>query len=194
MTFDEDDLSKIFRALKFAAEKHRTQRRKGGDDTPYINHPISVVETLWRVGGVRDTNVLLACILHDTVEDTATSLEEIERGFGREVRALVAEVTDDKSLPKPERKRLQVERAPQLSEGAKLIRLADKAWNVFDVAYSPPSHWPHQRRVEYLAWTERVVAGIRGCNAALEQHFDKNLAEARERLAQIEEAPAAGQD
>jgi guanosine-3',5'-bis(diphosphate) 3'-pyrophosphohydrolase len=179
---DEDSLTKIFAALNFAADKHRLQRRKGGQETPYINHPINVVELLWRVGGVRDTDVLVAGILHDTVEDTATTLEELAAHFGPRVSALVAEVSDDKSLPKPERKRLQVERAPSLSPGAKLIRLADKAFNVYDVAYTPPTHWPHQRRVDYLAWTERVVAGMRGANAGLEAHYDAVLAEARAKV------------
>ncbi|HEX8072842.1 MAG TPA: HD domain-containing protein [Pyrinomonadaceae bacterium] len=180
---DEAAVTKIFAALNFAADKHRLQRRKGGADTPYINHPINVVELLWRVGGVRDAEVLVAGILHDTVEDTDATLAELTTHFGARVSALVAEVSDDKSLPKPERKRLQVERAPHLSVGAKLIRLADKAFNVYDVAYTPPTHWPHQRRVEYLAWTERVVAGMRGTNAALEAHYDAVLAEARAKVA-----------
>lgn len=180
---DETALTKIFAALQYAAGKHRLQRRKGGDETPYINHPISVVETLWSVGGVRDPAVLIAAVLHDTVEDTDATLEEIGATFGEDVRALVAEVTDDKSLPKPERKRLQVERASRLSPGAKLIRLADKAWNVYDVAHTPPADWTHGRRVEYLAWTERVVAGMRGCNEALEAHYDSILAGARAQMA-----------
>ncbi len=180
---DETALTKIFASLQYAARKHRLQRRKSGDETPYINHPISVVETLWSIGGVRDPAVLVAAVLHDTVEDTDATLDEIEAIFGADVRALVAEVTDDKNLPKPERKQLQVERASRLSPGAKLIRLADKAWNVYDVGCTPPADWPHERRVEYLAWTERVVAGMRGCNAALEAHYDSILGEARAQLA-----------
>lgn len=103
---------------------------------------------------MRDPAVLIAAVLHDTVEDTDATLDEIGATFGEDVRALVAEVTDDKSLPKPERKQLQMERASRLSPGAKLIRLADKAWNVYDVGRTPPVHWSHGRRVEYLAWTE----------------------------------------
>ena len=181
--FTDGEITKIFRALSFAADKHRRQRRKDSEQTLYINHPIKVVETLWSQGGVHELDVILACILHDTVEDTDASLAEIERVFGRAVSTLVAEVTDDKSLPKPERKRLQVERAPQLSHGAKLIRLADKAWNVYDVAYAPPAHWPFERRVEYLTWTERVVAGLRGCNSSLEDFYDAALRDAKIRLA-----------
>ena len=109
MTFNEEDLSLLLEAVKFSAEKHKTQRRKGAEGSPYINHPIGVAETLWRVGGVRDLSVIIAAILHDTVEDTETTLAEIEEHFGPVVRSLVQEVTDDKSLRKPERKRLQID-------------------------------------------------------------------------------------
>ena len=151
----------LLRALHFAAQKHRDQRRKDLDASPYINHPIEVAETLARVGGVNQLAVLQAAILHDTVEDTETTLEELEEAFGREVRELVDELTDDKRLPKAERKRLQVEHAPALSQRAKLVKLADKICNVRDIAHAPPRGWSRERRVEYLAWTERVVAGLR---------------------------------
>ena len=182
MSLGEASLTKIFAALRFAAEKHTRQRRKGDGQTPYINHPVGVLELLWRVGGVRDPDVLAASLLHDAVEDTDATLDEIGEMFGPAVRALVAEITDDKYLPKAERKRLQIERAPALSPGAKLIRLADKCLNVYDVAYAPPAGWPHERRAEYLRWTERVVAGVRGCNAALESHYDAVLGDARAKL------------
>src|SRR6266568_91129 len=135
MTFKEDDISAILKALSFSAKKHRNQRRKGAEGSPYINHPIDVAETLWKVGGVRDISVIVAAILHDTVEDTETTLAEIEEHFGPVVCSLVQEVTDDKSLPKPERKRLQIEHAPHLSTGAKQIKLADKISNIHDVAF-----------------------------------------------------------
>lgn len=182
MSLGEASLTKIFAALRFAAEKHTRQRRKGDGQTPYINHPVGVLELLWRVGGVRDPEVLAASLLHDAVEDTDATLDEIGEAFGPEVRALVAEITDDKHLPKAERKRLQIERAPALSPGAKLIRLADKSLNVYDVAYAPPAGWPYERRAEYLKWAERVVAGVRGCNAALEEHYDAVLRDAWAKL------------
>src|SRR5215204_3255095 len=116
----------LLKALKFSAEKHRNQRRKDREASPYINHPIDVVELLMRVGGVTDNDVLVAAILHDTVEDTATLPEEVEEHFGGRVRSLVLEVTDDKRLAKEERKRRQVSEAPHKSMGAKQIKLADK--------------------------------------------------------------------
>jgi guanosine-3',5'-bis(diphosphate) 3'-pyrophosphohydrolase len=122
MTFNEEDVSLLLKAVKFSAEKHKTQRRKGAEGSPYVNHPIGVAETLWRVGGVRDISVIIAAILHDTVEDTETTLAEIEEHFGPVVWSLVQEVTDDKSLPKPERKRLQIEHAPHLSIAVKRSR------------------------------------------------------------------------
>lgn len=172
----------LLRAAHFAADKHRDQRRKGVDASPYINHPIEVAELISRVGEVDDVAVLIAAILHDTVEDTQTTFDEIEREFGGEVRALVAEVTDDKALDKAERKRLQVEHSPHMSDGAKLIKLSDKICNVRDIAHSPPHDWDAERRGEYLQWASRVVAGCRGVNRALERRFDEALAQAERAL------------
>jgi GTP diphosphokinase / guanosine-3',5'-bis(diphosphate) 3'-diphosphatase len=191
--FESQDLSLILTAVKFAADKHRIQRRKSNDESAssaYINHPIDVSETLWRIGGVRDPILIAAAILHDTVEDTLTTPYEIERYFGPDVRRLVEEVSDDKTLPKPERKILQIEHAPGLSQPAKQIKLADKIFNVCDVTFRPPD-WPYGRRVTYLDWAEQVVAGLRGCNSELENAFDSVMRIARRRMAQ--EVPAGRQ-
>jgi len=169
-------------ALAFAARKHRNQRRKDIEGTPYLNHVIEVVEALVRDGGVTDEAMLVAALLHDTVEDTDTTFEEIEAAFGGDVAALVREMTDDKSLPKLERKRLQVEHAPHASRRAKQLKVADKICNIRDVAASPPSHWPLDRRRNYLDWAERVVVGCRGVNAHLDAAFDEALARARATL------------
>ena len=175
-------MSAIFDALRFAAVRHSRQRRKDVDGTPYINHPIAVVDTLWRVGGLRHVPTLVAGILHDTVEDTDTTPQEIRHLFGEEVAAIVLEVTDDKDLPKAERKRLQVERARHASVPAKCVRLADKICNLRDVTHNPPPNWSSARRREYLDWAERVVAGLRGANQPLEELFDRLLREGRELL------------
>jgi GTP diphosphokinase / guanosine-3',5'-bis(diphosphate) 3'-diphosphatase len=182
MVFKETDFTLILKALRFSAKKHRNQRRKDKEGTPYINHPIYVAETLWRVGNVRDGITITAAILHDTIEDTNATPEEIESLFGHEVISLVQEVSDDKRLPKEVRKRLQIETAPHKSIRAKEIKLADKICNVYDIGNSPPSGWPMQRRIEYLDWTERVVAGLRGTNKSLEDLYDEVLMEARKRL------------
>lgn len=178
-------------ALSFAAAKHRDQRRKGGDASPYINHPIRVAQILAGAGGVTDVAVLQAAVLHDTIEDTETTAGELEATFGPEVRRLVEEVTDDKRLPKDERKRLQIERARSLSAGAKQIRIADKIANIADVAYSAPEGWTLERRKAYLDWTAAVVAGCRGCNPALERRYDRVLAECRAVLARQEHDPVS---
>jgi guanosine-3',5'-bis(diphosphate) 3'-pyrophosphohydrolase len=170
----------LIEAIRFAADRHRHQRRKGLDASPYINHTIEVAEVLVRVGDVDDLEVLQAAILHDTLEDTETTPEELEASFGPTVRRLVEEVSDDTSLPKDQRKRLQVEHAPGLSPGAKQIKIADKSCNVHDVTHAPPESWSVERRQAYLGWTEKVVAGCRGCNPALERFYDERLAEACE--------------
>ena len=159
-------------ALSFAADKHRIQRRKDKEASPYINHPIALARILSVEGGVDDGVVLCAAVLHDTIEDTETSYEELAAQFGREIADVVLEVTDDKSLPKAERKQLQIEHAPRLSRAAKLVKLADKIANVRDVADHPPSEWPMERRREYFDWAKRVVDGLRGTHPGLEALFD----------------------
>jgi guanosine-3',5'-bis(diphosphate) 3'-pyrophosphohydrolase len=165
----------LLKAMRFSAIKHRDHRRKDILQSPYINHPIQVAETLWEIGGVRDDATLVAAILHDTIEDTRTLPDEIRANFGEEVLGLVLEVTDDKNLPKEERKRLQIEHAPHKSVPAKLIKLADKICNLGDILHSPPPDWSLARRQEYLFWTEQVVAGLRGTNPALEKKYDETL-------------------
>ena len=172
----------ILHAVHFAADKHRDQRRKGVEASPYINHPIQVAEMIARVGDVDDVSVLIAAVLHDTVEDTETTFEELEEVFGPKVRDLVAEVTDDKSLPKAKRKKLQIKHTARMSDHAKLIKIADKACNVRDVAHLPPEKWDMQRRKTYLEWANRVVGGCRGTNLHLERYFDETLARGMEAL------------
>jgi (p)ppGpp synthase/HD superfamily hydrolase len=135
--------------------------------------------------------ILTAAVLHDTVEDTETTPEEIEAHFGRQVRALVAEVTDDKTLPKEERKDIQEKHAASSSFEAKVIKFGDKISNVQDLTRFPPAHWTVERRRKYLDWTERVLAGCRGCNAGLEAYYDEVLKEGRRAL-EAEPAREAG--
>jgi guanosine-3',5'-bis(diphosphate) 3'-pyrophosphohydrolase len=167
----------LLKAARFSAHKHRLQRRKDEDASPYINHPIEVADLLANIGGVSDLPTLLAAILHDTVEDTTTTFSELEEVFGRDVRLLVEEMTDNKRLPKDECKRLQIEHAQRLSERAKQVKIADKICNVLDVTYNPPPEWSLERRREYLQWAEKVVAGCRGSNANLEDRFDEVIRE-----------------
>ena len=175
-------LTTILKAIHFAAQKHCIQRRRD-ELTPYINHPIAVAEVLARVGKVTDLPTLEAAVLHDTIEDTDTTAEELDVGFGSEVRVLVLEVTDNKQLPKQERKRLQIEGASGLSSRAKQIKIADKICNLGDITLSQPPDWPLERKRGYLDWAEKVVAGCRGCNLFLEQHFESVLTEKRTLLA-----------
>ncbi|MEO8143179.1 MAG: HD domain-containing protein [Betaproteobacteria bacterium] len=168
----ELDLALLLRALSFAAHKHRDQRRKDAEASPYINHPIALAEALTVEGGVTDVDVLAAALLHDTIEDTATTLEELRGHFGERIAGMVAEVTDDKDLPKAERKRLQIVHAAGISPGAKLVKLADKICNLRDVAERPPAKWDLERRREYFEWAKRVIDGLRGAHPALEAAFD----------------------
>lgn len=177
-----NDTAKLLQAARFAAVKHISQKRKGNDAAPYINHPLEVANLLANVGKVEDYDILIAALLHDTVEDTETTKEEIAKLFGDNVAKMVLEVTDDKSLPKVERKQKQIEHAPHLSQGAKQIKLGDKISNIRDVVENPPDGWSDERRREYVVWGEKVIAGLRGANANLEKHFDELIEQAKQKL------------
>jgi guanosine-3',5'-bis(diphosphate) 3'-pyrophosphohydrolase len=164
--------------LQFAAEKHRRQKRKDRRGSPYINHPIMVAYTLCNVCRILDAEVLAAAILHDTIEDTDTSAEEIEALFGGRVRRLVEEVTDDKRLPRQVRKRRQIETAGSKSTGAKLIQIADKISNITDLTHNSPLGWSRKMKESYLVWAHRVVDRLRGTDPCLEKLFDERLATA----------------
>ncbi len=161
----------VLRAAAFAAHKHRDQRRKDAEASPYINHPLGLA-TILASHGVLDPVTLCAALLHDTIEDTATTGDELAREFGADVRSVVDEVTDDTSLPKADRKRLQIEHAAHISERAKLVKLADKISNVGDVAAHPPDRWDLARRQAYFDWAKAVVDELRGVHPALEATFD----------------------
>jgi guanosine-3',5'-bis(diphosphate) 3'-pyrophosphohydrolase len=167
-----DAVGLLLRAISFAADKHKNQRRKDVEATPYINHPIALASVLRDEGGVTDPMILAAAILHDTIEDTETTRYELEMLFGEKVASIVSEVTDDKKLDKAERKRLQIEHAASASVEAKCVKIADKICNLRNILVAPPADWSESRKIEYFDWAKRVVDGTRGCNLRLERVFD----------------------
>lgn len=171
------DVRSLLEAVDFAARKHKRQRRKDPEKTPYINHPIGVARILTHEAGITDVAILQVALLHDTVEDTDTEFSEIEEIFGTEVREMIEEVTDNKSLSKEERKRLQIEHAAHSSYGAKLVKLADKLYNLRDLNCSTPEGWTEQRVQEYFIWASRVVNAMRGTNPTLEASLDQLFCE-----------------
>jgi len=160
-------VQRVLEAAHFAAEKHARQKRKGAAGEPYINHLIEVAELVAASISEPDINLVIAALLHDTIEDTATTKEELTRRFGSDVADLVAEVTDDKTLPKQERKRLQIETASKKSPRAQTLKVADKISNLRAILSSPPVDWDQARRQEYFAWAQRVVGGFSSPNPAL---------------------------
>lgn len=181
MTRQDQPIARVIDAIAFAAHAHRAQRRKDADATPYINHPVALVRILAVEAGIDDTDILCAAALHDYLEDCCgrddqPGLDEgrnqLRTRFGENVLAYVEALTDDKSLPKTERKRLQVERAAHASHGARLVKLADKIANLRDLVEFPPADWPAYRRREYFDWTAEVVATLRGTHPRLEALFD----------------------
>ncbi len=163
----------ITRAFAFAARRHVDQRRKGERAEPYVNHLAEVAELVAEASGGEDPVLVAAAILHDVVEDTPTSLEEVARRFGPQVAELVAEVTDDTALPSAERKRRQLARAPELSSRARRIKIADKISNLRALRTSPPRGWDEARKAAYLSWSRAVVDALRGTDPRLERAFDE---------------------
>nr|XP_022303701.1 guanosine-3',5'-bis(diphosphate) 3'-pyrophosphohydrolase MESH1-like [Crassostrea virginica] len=165
------EVSEIIRCTNFAAIKHKDQKRKDKEGTPYINHPIGVANILTQEAGISDVAVIQAALLHDTVEDTNTTFEEIQEHFGEEVTGIVREVTDDKNLPKLERKQKQIEHAPHASYKAKLVKLADKLYNLRDLNRCTPVGWSQERVTEYFEWAKRVVDGLKGTSPVMEDQL-----------------------
>ncbi|CAG8490417.1 6733_t:CDS:2 [Cetraspora pellucida] len=187
------DISLLLDTLDFAAKKHSQQKRKDREGTrleylscpresegmkahitttkAYINHPIGVAKNLTDAG-ITDFATIQAAILHDTVEDTETTFEEIESKFGNEVRKIVEEVTDDKSLQTAERKRLQIEHTPHISDKAKLVKLADKLYNLRDMQRSVPVNWSKDRVQEYFVWSKKVTDGAKGISQLLDDQLE----------------------
>jgi len=162
----------VLKAACFAAERHAAQRRKGATAEPYINHLLEVAGLVSSALAEADTNLVIAALLHDTIEDVGVTREQLDARFGSDVAALVAEVTDDKSLEKAERKRLQIVHAPQTSVRAQVIKVADKISNLRSILTSPPADWSLQRRQEYFDWAKQVVDGFTSPNSILKAEFD----------------------
>lgn len=165
----------LLRAIDYSAKQHSNQRRKNAAATPYINHPIGVAWILMEEGGVTDIITLQAAILHDTVEDTDTTIKDIVNLFGDEVASVVAEVTDDRTLTSSERKRKQVETVSSKSDRAKLVKLADKLYNLRDLEENLPVGWSEQRKKDYYHWAGEVTNQIKGVNATLEAKLKTQL-------------------
>jgi GTP diphosphokinase / guanosine-3',5'-bis(diphosphate) 3'-diphosphatase len=165
-------MDRLLSACLFAADKHKTQKRKDKNSTPYINHPIHV-SCLMSEAGVTDVDILIAGLLHDTIEDTKTSNEEIAQLFGENVLKIVLECSDDKTLPKEKRKQLQLEHAADVSMGAKMVKLADKYSNLSDLLENPPKSWSEKEINGYAIWVYAVYQKLKGINKVFDDKFTK---------------------
>jgi (p)ppGpp synthase/HD superfamily hydrolase len=173
----------FFKALLLAADKHSDHRRKGSNGTPYINHLIKVAEILHTIGLEKNDTLLAAALLHDVIEDTPVTKEELSVLIGADVANLVAEVTDDMTLTYEERKREQIKKALFISEDAKKIKIADKISNINDML-NLPVNWSDRRKIQYLEWSEQVIANCKGVNKLLDDAFDKTVTFAKSILYQ----------
>ncbi|XP_073984679.1 metazoan SpoT homolog-1 isoform X2 [Rhodnius prolixus] len=172
-TSTEQVVRDLIKCVNFCAMKHKDQRRKDVESTPYINHPIGVACILTEEAGITDPNVIMAALLHDTVEDTNTTFQEIEMMFGPKIKSIVEEVTDDKNLAAPVRKQLQIDHAKSSTYEAKLVKLADKLYNLRDLNRSTPVGWSEKRVTEYFEWSAKVVNNLRGTNKSIEDKLDE---------------------
>jgi (p)ppGpp synthase/HD superfamily hydrolase len=166
----------VLRAADKAARWHVHQRRKGIAQEPYINHLLEVASLVAEATGGTDPDAVIAALLHDAIEDQNVRSEVLASEFGQHVADIVLEVSDDKALPKEERKRKQIENAEKKSHKAKLIKLADKTSNLRTIAISPAADWSVKRRLEYIEWAKSVVIRLRGTSPWLEQQFDEAAA------------------
>jgi guanosine-3',5'-bis(diphosphate) 3'-pyrophosphohydrolase len=163
----------ILKAAHFAARKHAGQRRKGATAEPFIDHLLEVAELVSGALSEPDTNLVVAALLHDTIEDAGVRMDELVKLFGSDVADLVIEVTDDKSLPKQERKRLQIVNAHKKSVRAQIITLADKVSNLRSIFSDPPADWTIERKREYFDWAKQVVDGLTDPNPILKEEFER---------------------
>ena len=168
---------KILKAINFAAFKHRDQKRKDSNETPYINHPINVAYLITEVGQVYDSDVLCGAILHDTIEDTDTTFDELVGEFGLTIATIVQGVTDDKSLPKQVRKLKQIEKAKTLPKAESTIKIADKISNIKDIYTNPPKDWDDDRKEGYILWAKSVIKNLPDPNKGLLDLFNKTVDE-----------------
>lgn len=173
MSIHQADLKVLLKALSFAANKHKDQRRRDVDASPYINHPISLADILCNEAHVTDIETICGALLHDTVEDTKTTADELENEFGKAICDIVMDLTDDTSLPKAARKQAQIDHAAHISDKAKLVKLADKISNLRDVLDNAPTDWSLERRQQYFDWAHKVIEQIRGIHPTLEALFDE---------------------
>jgi len=176
-----NETTKLVRALHYATEQHRNQRRKDEAATPYINHPITLLHILNVEVGIEDNDVLIAALLHDVIEDCSgphqmhieLRRQEIREQFGETVLSYVEAVSDDTSLSQKARKQAQIEHAAHIPHGAKLVKIADKTANLRDISSHPPANWSPERKTEYFAWAKQVVDVVRGSHEGLEGLFDE---------------------
>jgi guanosine-3',5'-bis(diphosphate) 3'-pyrophosphohydrolase len=177
-----EGLRLVSEAAEFAARCHSGQQRKGRSNEPYVNHLAEVANLLAAATEGKDAELVAAGWLHDTLEDTDTTREELLQDFGRRVADLVAEVTDDMSLPKDQRRQKQVTDAPKKSPGARLIKIADKISNIGGRIRPQPSPEEREDLIDYLGFAEKVVAGCRGVNPTIDLTFDAAVKLARSTL------------
>jgi guanosine-3',5'-bis(diphosphate) 3'-pyrophosphohydrolase len=169
------NIQSILSAAHYAADKHANKRRKGAAAEPYVNHLIEVAHLVSATVSEPDPNLIIAALLHDVIEDVGVTKEELIQRFGADVADLVVEMTDDKALPKAERKQLQIQHAPKLSPRAQTIKLADKISNLRSILTSPPTNWDHRRKREYFDWAKSVVDGLTAPNPILKVEFENTL-------------------
>jgi (p)ppGpp synthase/HD superfamily hydrolase len=175
-------LCMVSEAAELAARQHSGMQRKGRSGEPYINHLAEVASLLAQATEGRDAELVAAGWLHDTIEDTGLTHDQLVAQFGNRVASLVSEVTDDMSLPKDERRRRQIEEAPKKSPAAKLIKIADKISNIRARIVDDPSAADRAELADYVEWAEKVVAGCRGGNPILDRWFDETAKQARSTL------------
>ena len=186
------DVTRLTQALAFAAEAHANQRRKGAAQEPYLNHLVEVLDLVTQATGGDDVDLLIASLLHDVVEDTNVTEEELTESFGTRVAEIVQANSDDMSLPKDERRRKRIADMPRKAPDARIVKTADVISNIRAIVTSPPAGWTADRKLGYLDGCRQLIDAGRGANAALEKVFDQTVADAERTIrGEAEGGPSA---
>lgn len=171
--------ARALRAADFAARAHRTDRRRGDADSPYMNHVLEVAALLAETTGGRDPLLVTAALLHDLPAKTSIPRETIEREFGREAAAVVYEAHMERGGDREDRRRTEIDAAPRMSPRARQLKLADKTSSIRGLRSAPPAGWGRAEAEHYLTWAEAVAAGCAGVNPALDRAFRDAVADCR---------------
>jgi len=181
---NEKDAEAVLGAAIFATEKHKSQVRSNEKKTPYIIHPIEVADLVMKIGHVYDKDVLITALLHDVMDDTQTTYEQITSLYGTKVSSYLEEMTSKQGLSLKEQKKQQIMQAFRQNPSVAIIKLSDKLSNLKTLATSPPPSWSRDRIDQYFQWAQTVIENLPESNQLLKKAVKNVISDYWEKQAQ----------